>query len=323
MKTHRMSFVGFLLALGLAGAARAQTALSAVETSPIRTGPGTGYGEIGRVAAGTGTVGVELVRSSAGDLWWKIYFDGRKAFARADHWKTVADAGGVKIVRDETIVRTGPGSTYAVAGRSWRGRIYRRVAVSNGWFNIWYGGKLRWVWSGAADKTRLFGVSGPANSTSAEIDMSPYWKKQETNYWCGPATLQMMVRYMKGLYYRQSYLAGWLGTTRSGTNTNRENAGLERFTGRNFTFRAYKRSMILDNIRRSAPPVIRFTLRYVSYDGGSSSNHFSAVRGYTPDGYYIADVFYGPRKWATTTQLYNATHYISYPGWSFQVRYPD
>lgn len=48
------------------------------------------------------------------------------------------------------------------------------------------------------------------------VGVTPF--KQETNYWCGPATTKQVLHYLNGSSKTQTYYAKELGTTRDGTD---------------------------------------------------------------------------------------------------------
>ncbi len=334
MMANRTVGAGLLVVLGLTASAQAQTALSSLRSVPVRSGPGRSYAAIGQMgSAGLGCAGIARLRNAAGEYWWKIQFDGREGYTRADRWQAVAGRMGVKVIQTQINLRTGPGTSYALAGTARLNQVFCQSAQSSGgstaltagWYKIWFGGMACWVPGTGVAAIPLAGVYGPAAATAAEIDMVPYWKKQETHYWCGPATAQMMIKYLAGRYdVTQTQLANRMNTTKSGTSygaTYRElNEVLAESGLAPFQFRAtFDRSLIVRNIGRSEAVTMIFNLRFIPYSGSSTVNHYSAIRGYTAEGFLIADVFYGPRKYATTTQLRNACTYAS--GRPLQTRY--
>lgn len=54
---------------------------------------------------------------------------------------------------------------------------------------------------------------------SVKLEVEPL--KQERDYWCGPATVQIVAKYLTGHPSNQSDYANWLGTTNQGTDFSR------------------------------------------------------------------------------------------------------
>ncbi len=300
---------GLLTVLG--STATAQTALQAVTLVNVRTGPGTGYTAIGQVPAGHGYVGI--TRTSTG--WWKIWYDGRAAYSYAPSWKTVAGTTGVKVTFDLLNVRSGPGTSYSIVGKLYKGQIHRWSSYSGGWYRIWFGGTLRYVYGGGVTRVSLLG-SSTTTTPPSNLTMTLYY--QQTGYWCAPTTVQMMTKFFTGRVYSQSYLAGWLETTTKGTYTTHTLSGVRYFTGQDYKHASFSRARIVDNIQRSKPVPIGFECRYVAYSRYSTARHVSPIKGFTSGGFYINDSAWG-LKWGSTTEFYNAT--LSTGGYALMVRY--
>ena len=153
-------------------------------------------------------------------------------------------------------------------------------------------------------------------ATITNLNMTLY--HQQTRYWCGPATVEMTVKYLTGRYYTQAYLARWMGTTYRGTSTSNSLRALRHFSNQAYGFSAFSRTRIIHNINYKRPVPVSFVCRYVSYSRYSSARHISPIKGYTGGGFYINDSAWG-RKWASTTELHNATRYFG--GGALMVRY--
>lgn len=96
------------------------------------------------------------------------------------------------------------------------------------------------------------GITTRADLSYRTIAVTPF--KQETNYWCGPATTKQMLHFINGSSQSQSYYAGKLGTTTDGTdfslidNVLNDHQSTNTYTYRDFTssdFDTWKSIMIL------------------------------------------------------------------------------
>lgn len=340
MTNQRMTAAtGAVLTLVFVAPAFGQTALTATSTVNVRTGPGTTYSVIDTAAAGQGYVGIS--KTSTG--WWKIWFDGRTAYTHGSFWKSVSGAYGVKIVNAYLNVRKGPGTSYGIVGKVYAGQVYRIAASSGAWYRIWWGGETYYVWGGGLTKVALSGGSTttqpPSTSGLVELKRDPaWWYKQETNYYCGPATVKMTVKYLTGRILSQSALAREMGTvSNGGTSISRSLAAIRKYTGQYYQFAAFSRTNVKYNIDRNRPVPVAFDCRYIRYavnrDGRqSSARHISPISGYTPNGILVYDSMWGdrrdamyplvkmPARYATDTEMHNATKY-SFGSNALMVRY--
>ncbi len=317
MMTIKQGFVGIAMTLAAAAGVEAATCLKATATASVRTGPGSGYALLGKVPAGHQYVGI-----SQSNGWWKIYFDGRTAYTYRTAWKGVAGTTGVKVNIDMLNVRSGPGLGHSIVGKVYRGQIYRWASTTNGWYKIYFGGTLRYVYGAYVSKVSLSGstTSTSSSTTTTITRLSLPWYKQQTGYWCGPTTVQICVKYLTGRYYSQYYLAKWLGTNSSrGTSIPDSLHGLRHFSGQSYTNTSYNRARILKNIHNKRPVPLSFVCRYVSYSRYSSAKHISPIKGYTSNGYVICDTAWGATKYATNGEVYNATRYFG--SWALLVRF--
>ncbi len=193
-------------------------------------------------------------------------------------------------------VRTGPGTNYPVirtlangtsvivveSSGDWR-KISSPVA---GWVNGWY--------LAAASLTNL-------NMVHAY---------QETNYWCGPATAWMVIRHVRGSAPSQGTLAGYMGTTTSGSSSASIMYAVRNWTGEPYTvLSGFNRDRVVSNIRQNRPVPINFNCRYLAYAGYRTWYHHTPIKGYTDGGYYIHDSNFGPDRWASSTETWNAVVY--------------
>lgn len=319
MTTNRTAFAGFLMTLGLASAASAETALTAVETAPVRTGPGTEYAIVNRVPAGQGYAGIVKVQSTSGDNWWKIAFDGRLLYTRADHWKVVDGAYGVKVVNDSLNVRKGPGTSYAIVGKVYAGQVYRYAAVSGAWYKVWWGAGAYYVWSGGLTKVSLAGTP-----TSGVTNLTMDWYVQVNNYFCGPTTTQIIAKYYTGIKMDVYTIAAFENTTSyGGTSSHAVCRGINYF-GKPptdyFVANTFDPARARLNIQRSTPVHINVKTVYLAYWNGATYRHHCTIKGFTSDGFYIHDSGKrnGADKWASTTEVVNAVNRLG--GW-YSVRF--
>ena len=93
-------------------------------------------------------------------------------------------------------------------------------------------------------------------ATITNLNMTLY--HQQTRYWCGPATVEMTVKYLTGRYYTQAYLAHWMGTTYRGTSTSNSLRALRHFSNQAYGFSAFSRTRIIHNINYKRPVPVSF-----------------------------------------------------------------
>ena len=136
------------------------------------------------------------------------------------------------------------------------------------------------------------------------------WYKQATNWWCGPTTAQMTIRYLTGKYYYQSTIARYMGTYYSGSSCAQINRAIRYYSGYSYVVRyGFDRARVVTNIQKRRPVPINFNGRYLAYTGYHSCGHHSPIKGYTSTGYYIHDSTWGSNRWASRAQTYNAVRY--------------
>lgn len=124
MKSHILTASAVALAASLAGAAHAQTPVTATTDLNVRSGPGPQYPVVGVIGANQGAT---LDGCLEGSKWCRVAFSGGDGWAFSDY--LTADAGGtavivterpasveVPVVTYEHTAATGTGSGGAVAG---------------------------------------------------------------------------------------------------------------------------------------------------------------------------------------------------------------
>lgn len=198
-------------------------------------------------------------------------------------------------------VRSGPGTGYSVIGVLPRGTVVLYVSISGSWTKI-SSPKSGWVYSPYLSDT-------PHATTAKSLNIT--WYRQVTNYYCGPTTAQMVIRYLSGRYIYQSTLASFMGTTSwAGSSAANVSRGVRYYTGQSYTtVSGFSRTRVVANINRNIPVHINFNCRYLAYTGYRNVRHHSPIKGYTSGGYYIHDSAWGPDRWASSTQTYNAVRY--------------
>lgn len=201
-------------------------------------------------------------------------------------------------------VRSGPGTGYAVIGVLSRGTTVTVVSTYGSWSKI-SAPKSGWVYSPYLTNT--------AHATISTRNLSVIWYRQVNGYYCGPTTGQMILRYLTGRYYSQYTLAATMRTSSySGTSAANVSYGIRAYGGWGYYTRTgFSRTRVVANINRNVPVHINFKTRYLAYAGYRSTLHHSPIKGYTAGGYYIHDTAWGPDRWASSTEVYNAVvnHY--------------
>ena len=294
---------GLMVVAGLAATdAGAATSLQSTSAARVRTGPGSGYAAIGTVPAGHGIVGIAKYGS-----YWKVWYDGRTGYTYGPDYHGVGGSYGAKVARDYVYVRKGPSTGYSILGRAYRGQIYRRITSSGSWTKVYFKGTTGWAPTAAVTKVAL---SGSGAWVSAPSRLALTWYKQQTSYWCGPTTVQIVAKYLTDNTYTQYSIARAIGTGTGGTSTSESLYGLRRFADSGyFKYRNFSPSRIIGNINRFRPVPLPFQCRYLAYTGRRYVRHISPIKGYTSSGYIVCDTAWGDNKYASNAEMYNANRY--------------
>jgi uncharacterized protein YraI len=306
MKTTRI-LATLVVLLAAAAAAQAQTNLTATSTVNVRSGPSTGYAIIGQVPQGHTYVGL----TKSGD-WWKIYYNGGTGWTYGPYYTSPSGTTGVKVTVDVLNVRSGPSTGYSIKGQIYMGQIYfwTQYEGLNGWYKIYWGGGIGYVYGSYVTKVSLLGGSSspPPPSTTTNLSMTFYY--QVTNYFCGPTSAQMIILYISGKYYSQYTIASYCGTSPSyGTSNTMVKQAINYYSPSSYQQVGYDGQRLRNNIGSSRPCNVNMQCHYLAYWGYSYAMHHSPVKGYTSGGFYIHDSWMGPDKWASSTELYNAVVY--------------
>ncbi len=119
-----------------------ETVQVSADLATVRSGPGTGYAQIGAVA-----VGQSYVAFATSGSWRKIWY-GPGAGWISSSLLTATGAVYAKVTTSSLNVRTGPGTGYDVVGTAGEGSYWATVESSGAWQKIWFGGAARWVHGG-------------------------------------------------------------------------------------------------------------------------------------------------------------------------------
>lgn len=108
----------------------------------VRSGPGTGYAQIGAVASGQ-----SYVAYSTSGSWRKIYYGPGSGWVSSSG---VTATGGMRayVTAPSLNVRSGPGTGYDVVGTVSQGTYWATLQSSGAWQKICYAGAERWVHGG-------------------------------------------------------------------------------------------------------------------------------------------------------------------------------
>lgn len=109
-------------------------------TLNVRSGPGTSYALLGTVS-----LDQRYVALAAGGGWLRIQYDDRTGWIHGGYASRITGVTSVIVNTDVLNVRTGPGTTYAVAGTVSRGRQFIRSAAAGSWQKIFWRGGAYWV----------------------------------------------------------------------------------------------------------------------------------------------------------------------------------
>lgn len=315
MKPLRL-LIAFSILAAAPALVHAQTALRATGTVNVRSGPGTGYAVVGQVPTGHTYVGI----ARSGE-WWKIYFNGSLGWTHGAYYTTLSGTTGVKVTTDTLNVRSGPGTGHSILGQVYMGQIYfwTQYEGLNGWYKICWRGGYGFVSGTYVTRVALQGGSSapppPPPSTLSNLSMT--FHRQVTNYFCGPATAQMVIQHVSGSLVSQYTIASYARTSpNTGTSLYNVAASIRHYSGHAYAvLNGFNRDRAVSNIQRNRPVPINIQCRYLAYWGYRSAMHHSPIKGYTSGGFYIHDSWKGANQWAASTEVRNAVNY-HYGLWS-------
>ena len=301
MRMPMKTGAGFLMSFGLVGAAGAQTALEAVATVSVRTGPSSTSAVIGVAAAGQGYDGIGKTANG----WWKIWFNGQAGYAAGSSWKILSGLSGVKVTAASLNVRKGPGASYAIVGKVLEKQVYRYASVSGSWYKIWWGGGVYYIPAGGVTKVDL---------NSFRLDTTHYSQLHlgsASGYFCGPVTTQIIVKYFTGRKVDAFLIAKFEGTrSSSGTSSTAVVRGINYYGHTNYVLQhTFNRTRAVANLVRNTPVHINVKTVYLAYTHHYQAKHHTTIKGYTSGGFWICDSAWGDNRWASTTEVTNAVNY--------------
>lgn len=171
----------------------------------IRTGPGTGYQSLGKLAKGT-----QLNRTGADGDWTAVEYLGSTAYVSSGYVKTYVEtadgAAGEAITGNGKVtataaanVRKGPGTSYGKVGTLKKGAQYEVLGEADGWVNILYKGVSRFV-------SASYVSDGSKAASGSYVAM-----KKNTYVYAGPGTGYQKIIIMKkhAAIERLSESGGW------------------------------------------------------------------------------------------------------------------
>ncbi len=125
----------------MAQAAAKETVAGIVATSSGRLNVRSAQSTSSSVVASLNKGSYVTLISQTGSWWYVEYADGRYGYCHADYIRTVeSDPATVSTQSGNLNVRTGPGTSYAVADRLPKGESVVVLSQSNGWSHILYNG---------------------------------------------------------------------------------------------------------------------------------------------------------------------------------------
>ena len=121
--------------------------------------------------------------------------------------------------------------------------------------------------------------------TTEEKYLSVPLYEQETKYWCGPASVQMIVKYKTGKKVSQSTLASYMNTNKSGTYVYQIARGLNKYTNSNFyTYKKITEKRVTiaarESIKKNYPIVGNVKTKVLNSAYKFNSGHYIVITGY-------------------------------------------
>ena len=109
--------------------------------------------------------------------------------------------------------------------------------------------------------------------------------RQETKYWCGPASVQMIVKYKTGKKVSQSTLASYMNTNKSGTYVYQIARGLNKYTSSNFYGykTVYQKGIYeatKESVNKNYPIVGNVNTKLLNDKYPFDSGHYVVITGY-------------------------------------------
>ena len=165
----------------------------------VRSGPGTSYSKLGKIAKGATVTLVSQVKTSTGAIWYKYKYDSSRYGYLASQYVTVSDIPTnvetaltnkqATVVEGPLNVRSGPGTTYSKLGQLAQGKTVTLISqIKNTAGNIWYkyqfgDGKYGYIYSQYVKVSDV-----PQDVETALTDKVAYVNEGPLNVRSGPGT---------------------------------------------------------------------------------------------------------------------------------------
>lgn len=134
------------------------------------------------------------------------------------------------------------------------------------------------------DRETLDNVASPRAIITKKLNVSRI--VQENNYYCGPASIQMVLKYL-GINRTQSHIASWVGTTQSGGTAAVEVAAyLRDVSGYSYVMRETKdRPLynVVNTFNDGKPVIYNVRPHYFNNSYSKSTLHYVVGNGYSYD----------------------------------------
>ena len=116
------------------------------------------------------------------------------------------------------------------------------------------------------------------------ISVTPF--KQETDYYCGPATLQQVIYFVEGVYISQGIYADMLGTTQKGTDMTILAEKIKTLTDRDYAYwqitnRLAWQTRLIHGVDTGFPAILDINTSGISeFPYSTASGHYVNISGY-------------------------------------------
>lgn len=133
------------------------------------------------------------------------------------------------------------------------------------------------------ENVKKINQKGSRATTYYTLDVPTF--QQETNYYCGPATVKQTVHFIKGASNSQSFYANALETTSAGTDMTKIPGVLRTYSGGDYNYVSigdYTNwcNQLIGGLSTGLPPILDINTKNVSVWPYATSGHFLNVSGY-------------------------------------------